>query len=192
MDRKVRSSSMTKVKVIAIAGMPGAGKGIVSKTASSRGTPVLVCGDVVREETAKRGLEPSPENMGKIMLEIRREEGPAVVAERLIPKIESSAARLVIVEGVRSMAEVEALRRKHSTVIVAVHASPKTRYDRLIARGRSDDSKSWEEFVERDARELGVGIGNVIALAQEMLINESSVEDLNASSETVLSRVTQE
>lgn len=182
---------MKKSKVIVIAGMPGAGKGIVSKAASSRGIPVLVCGDVVREETERRGLAPTPENTGRVMLAIRQEDGPAVVAERLIPKIESSAAPLVIVEGVRSMAEVEALRRKHSVVILGVHASPKTRYDRLIARGRSDDPKSWEEFVERDARELGVGVGNVIALAQEMLINEESVEDLNAASEIVLSKVTQ-
>ncbi|HXZ98038.1 MAG TPA: hypothetical protein VED24_01585, partial [Candidatus Acidoferrum sp.] len=59
-------------------------------------------------------------------------------------------------------------------------------------RGRSDDPKSWQEFAERDARELGVGIGNVIALAQEMLVNEKSFEDMNALSDTVLSRVSQE
>jgi dephospho-CoA kinase len=185
-------SPMKGERVIAIVGMPGSGKAIVSKAASIRGIPVLVCGDVVREETKKRGLTPTPENTGKVMLAMRKEEGPAVVAKRLIPKIASSAAPLLVVEGVRSMAEVEALRRNHTVVIVAVHASPKTRYERLVARGRSDDPKSWEEFADRDARELGVGIGDVIALAQEMLINEASFEDMSAASETVLSRVAQE
>jgi dephospho-CoA kinase len=90
------------------------------------------------------------------------------------------------------MAEVESLRRNHTVVVVAVHSSPKTRYERLAARGRSDDPMSWEEFVDRDARELGVGIGDVIALAQEMLINETSFEDMSAASEAVLSRVIQE
>jgi dephospho-CoA kinase len=183
---------MKRRKIIAIVGMPGAGKAIVSKAASSHGIPVLVCGDVVREETKKRGLAPTPENTGKIMLSIREEDGPAVVAKRLIPKIASSGAPLVVVEGVRSMAEVEELRRNHTVVIVAVHASPKTRYERLVARGRSDDPKSWEEFTERDGRELGVGIGNVIALAQEMLVNEKSFEEMNAVSDTVLLRVSQE
>jgi dephospho-CoA kinase len=126
------------------------------------------------------------------MLAIRQEEGPAVVAKRLIPKIASSAAPLLVVEGVRSVAEVQALRRDHTVVVVAVHSSPKTRYERLAARGRSDDPMSWEEFVDRDARELGVGIGDVIALAQEMLINETSFEDMSAASEAVLSRVIQE
>lgn len=192
MERKVGPPPMMRQKIIAVVGMPGSGKAIVSKVASSRGIPVLVCGDVVREETKKRGLAPTPENTGKVMLAIRQEEGPAVVAKRLIPKIASSAAPLLVVEGVRSMAEVEALRRDHLVAIVAVHSSPETRYERLVARGRSDDPKSWEEFADRDARELGVGIGDVIALAQEMLINETSFEDMSAASEAVLSRVIQE
>jgi dephospho-CoA kinase len=179
-------------RIIAVVGMPGSGKAIVSRVASSRGIPVLVCGDVVREETKRRGLAPTPENTGKVMLAIRQEEGPAVVAKRLIPKIASSHAPLVVVEGVRSMAEVEALKGNYMVVVVAVHASPKTRYERLAARGRSDDPKSWEEFTDRDARELGVGIGDVIALAQETLINEASFEEMSATSEAVLSRVAQE
>jgi dephospho-CoA kinase len=180
---------MKKQKVITIAGMPGAGKGFVSSAASARGIPVFVCGDVIREETARRGLPPTPENMGAVMLDIRQQEGPAVVAERLIPKLEASSSQMGIVEGVRSMAEVDALRKHHAVTIVAVHASPKTRYDRLVKRGRSDDPKSWEEFLDRDSRELGVGIGNVIALAQEMLVNEGSAEDFQAASERVVSKV---
>jgi dephospho-CoA kinase len=181
---------MKRQNVIAIAGMPGSGKAVVSKAASLRKIPVLICGDIVREETKRRGLAPTPENTGKVMLTIRREEGPAVVADRLLPKIESSTAQLVIVEGVRSMDEVNALRRNHTVKIVAVHSSPETRYERLVTRGRSDDPKSWEEFAERDMRELGVGIGSVIALAQEMLINEGSFEDLSAAAEALLSKAT--
>jgi dephospho-CoA kinase len=183
--------SMKRHNVIAIVGMPGAGKSIVSNVASERGIPVLVCGDVVREETEKRGLPPTPENMGSVMLDVRREHGPAIVTERLIPKIQESTSPVVIVEGVRSMPEVNALKKDHSVTIVAVHASPRTRYERLNARARSDDPKSWTEFEERDSRELSVGIGNVIAMAQEMLINEASVEDLAAASELLLAKVTQ-
>jgi len=183
---------MKRQKVIAIVGMPGAGKALVSNIARSRGIPVLVCGDIIREETERRGFPATPENMGNVMLSIRHEEGLAAVAERLIPKIDSSGSQVVVVEGVRSMAEVDALSTEHSVVTIAVHASPKTRYERLSGRGRSDDPKSWEEFVERDSRELSVGIGNVIALAQEMLVNESSVDDLSAASDLVISKVTRD
>ena len=56
--------SMKRQKIIAVVGMPGAGKAVVSKAASSHGIPVMVCGDVVREETKKRGLASTPENTG--------------------------------------------------------------------------------------------------------------------------------
>jgi len=183
---------MKRRKVIVIVGMPGAGKGLVSKTATSRGIPVLVCGDVVREETERRGLPATPENMGDVMLALRREEGFGVVAERLVPKIQSSSSSVVIVEGVRSMAEIDELRRNHNVAIVAVHASPKTRYERLTLRGRSDDPKNWQEFVERDSRELSVGIGNVIALAEEMLVNEASMDELTSASERLISKMMEE
>ena len=183
---------MVKPMVIAIVGMPGAGKSLVSAVAQSYQFDVLVCGDVIREETERRGLEPTRKNMAEVMLAIRREEGPAVVAERLIPKIESSASPVVVVEGVRSMAEVGALRKRQSVAVLGVHASPRTRYERLRARGRTDDPKSWEQFSERDLRELEVGIGDVIALADEMLINENEEKALEAASEAVLKKMTRE
>jgi dephospho-CoA kinase len=183
---------MVKLSVIAIVGMPGAGKSLVSAVAQSHQLPVLVCGDVIREETERRGLEPTRSNMAEVMLAIRRKEGPTVVAERLIPKIESSASPVVVVEGVRSMAEVRALRKHHSVAVLSVHASPRTRYERLKARGRSDDPKSWEEFSERDLRELGVGIGDVIALADGMLVNETEEKALEAASEAILSKMARE
>jgi dephospho-CoA kinase len=178
-------------KVIAVVGMPGAGKAVVSRVAQARAIPVLVCGDVVREEAERRGLPPTPQNLGSLMLQIRRDEGDGVIAERLAPKIVSSTCEVVIVEGVRSNAEVESLKRIHAVTIVAVHASPRTRYERLRARGRSDDPKSWEEFVDRDTRELGVGIGNVIALADKMLVNESSMEEFTGICDQVVSKVIQ-
>jgi dephospho-CoA kinase len=181
--------STKRQKVITIVGMPGAGKGVISTTALSHGFPVLICGDLVREETLKRGLVPTPENTGKVMLAIREEEGPSVIADRLMAKIRSSAAPVVVVEGVRSMDEVNVLRKNFDLEVLSVHASPKTRYSRLVARGRSDDPKKWDEFAERDMRELGVGIGHVIALAEEMLINENSIEDLKKAAEAVFSKV---
>ena len=61
--------------------------------------------------------------------------------------------------------------------IVAVHASPETRFTRLSNRRRSDDPNAWEVFHERDMRELSVGLGNVIAMAEQMIVNDTNVED---------------
>ena len=176
-------------KVVAISGMPGAGKGIASEAAKQLGLEVLVLGDVIREETQRRGLEPSPANVGSVMLQIRREEGPAAVARRLLPKIESQHGNVVIVEGVRSNYELDELKSKFDVVTLAIHASPKIRYQRLLARGRSDDPKTREVFNERDIRELDVGVCQVIALADTLVINEGTIEELQSSLRSILTKL---
>ena len=87
-------------------------------------------------------------------------------------------APIVVIEGVRSPAEVGLFRRYFGRVaLVAIHASPRTRYLRLLKRGRQDDPRTWDEFVQRDKRELSLGIGEVIALADYMLVNEGMSRD---------------
>ncbi len=175
------------MRIISITGMAGAGKGITADVAKSLGYPVFVCGDVIREEARRRGLPDTPENLGKTMLEIRKEEGSAVVAKRLIPKIGGGACQLAVVEGVRSLEEIHELRRNFGDItILAIHASPSTRFERIRQRGRHDDPQSWDEFRERDLRELEVGIGKVIALADEMIVNESTVDELEMKARKVL------
>ena len=164
--------------VIAMSGMPGAGKGVASQAGKQLGFDVFVLGDVIREETERRGLDPTPQNMGAVMLDIRAKEGPAVVAKRLLTKIEQSKASTVIIEGVRSLHEVNEIRTKYEVIPLAIHASPKTRFQRLLSRNRSDDPKTWETFQERDFRELDVGLGHVLALADVVIINEGNIAEL--------------
>lgn len=176
-------------KVVAISGMPGAGKGVASEAGKQLGFDVLVLGDVIREETQRRGLEPTPRNMGTVMLQVREDEGAAAVAKRLLPKIEASRANLLIVEGVRSLSELAELKSKYEVVMVAIHASPKTRFQRLLSRGRSDDPKTWEVFYERDDRELKVGLGNVISLADIVVTNEGTIAELQEAVKAALSKL---
>ena len=180
-------------KVIAIVGMPGSGKSVLSELAEKMGFPVIVMGDIVREETAKRGLEPTPENVGKIMLMIREEEGPAVVAKRCLPKILKSISETVVVEGVRSLEEVEEYKKKLPNLkLVAIHSSPETRFHRLHNRKRSDDPKSWAVFSERDKRELSVGTGSVIAMADYMIINECPLNDFESEARKLFIEATKD
>ena len=176
-------------RVIAISGMPGAGKGVASEAGKQFGLEVLLLGDVIREETQRRGLEPTPKNVGGVMLQVRRDEGPAAVVKRLVPKIEASRSPTIIVEGIRSEDELRELRTKFDVLSVAIHASPKTRFQRLLSRGRSDDPKTWDTFYERDNRELNVGLGHVLALADVLLVNEGTIEALQSSFKTALDKL---
>jgi dephospho-CoA kinase len=162
--------------IVAVAGMPGSGKSVVKTVGMRTGYAVVVMGDEVREEARRRKMEPTPENIGKIMLELRKQEGEAVIAKRCVPKIEAAAKAKVIVDGIRSLSEVEEFRNRFAKLtLVAVHSSPETRFQRLYNRRRSDDPKDWTIFHDRDLRELRVGLGNAIAMAEYILVNEESL-----------------
>ncbi len=176
--------------VVGLAGMPGSGKSLVVETARELGYAVVVMGDVVREETAKRGLELTPQNVGKVMLQLREEGGNTVVAVKCIPKIEEQAGGKVLVDGLRSLWEVDAFKAHFAKfTVIAVHASPETRFNRLFSRRRSDDPDGWEVFRERDMRELGVGLGNVIAMAEELIVNDNTAEMVKGAVKEALGRI---
>jgi dephospho-CoA kinase len=176
--------------VVGLAGMPGSGKSLVVETAKLRGYDVVVMGDVVREETQKRGLDPTPQNIGKVMLELRESNGKAVVAEKCIPKIRQSESSKVIIDGIRSLYEVDAFKKTfRKFTLLAIHSSPETRFSRLYSRRRSDDPDGWEVFHERDMRELNVGLGNVIAMAEHLIVNEGTKESAKAQAKETLRRI---
>lgn len=156
---------------ILVTGMPGSGKTLFSEAAAKLGLPVVSMGDAVRSEAIRRGLDINADTLAQLSLELREKRGPAAVSELTLAQVPIEP--IVVIEGVRSLAEVEYFRRHFDRVyVVAIHSSPITRYQRLSSRGRSDDPKHREDFAERDRRELSFGIGEVIALADFMLVNE--------------------
>jgi len=170
--------------IVCFAGMPGAGKSTAAKASERLGFKIVSMGDAVREEAVKRGLPLNDENLGAVMLNLRRRSGMGAVARLTLPKIESCRGRLIAVDSVRSIEEVEVFREVGDVRVLAIHASPQIRYSFLKGRGRGDAPLTWKLFEARDERELSVGVGRVIALADEVVSNNSiTVEELQ---ETVL------
>ncbi len=91
--------------------MPGAGKSTIADGLKPKGYDVINMGDAVREEATKRNLEPSRSNLGKLMLELREKNGPGAVAELIKPKIESSPSDVILIDGLRSIDEIQIIRK---------------------------------------------------------------------------------
>ncbi len=169
--------------------MPLAGKTLVAGVARRLGMPVVNMGDALREEAARRGIEATPESFRRLMVELRRELGEAAIAKLSASKLHNalrSGHRVVVVEGLRSMAEWEFFKKSFKKcVLLAVHASPRTRFERALKRGRPDDPKSFDEFLARDYLELRIGVGWLIALADYMIVNEGPVEETVSKAEAM-------
>ena len=176
--------------MLGLAGMPGSGKSLVVEAAKELGYAIVVMGDVIREETSKRGLELTPQNVGKVMLELRAEGGNTVVAKKCIPKIEAQTSSKVLVDGLRSLYEVDEFKAHFAKfTVVAVHASPETGLTALSSRKRSDDPWAGRFFMNGTCGSSALGLGNVIAMAEEMIVNDNSVEEVKGKVVEALGRI---
>jgi len=157
--------------------MPGSGKTTVAKAIERMGFHYISLGDVVREETAARGLEVNDRNLGMVMKELRERLGPQAVAQLSLKRFPRDRS-LIVVDGVRSVQEVQVFRGMGRTRLLAIHASPERRFRFLVSRGRGDAPLSREDFDLRDRRELEVGVGDAIALSDEIISNNSTLNIL--------------
>ena len=161
----------------------------MSREAVKLGFTLVNLGDFVREAASTEGIEPTASNLETLMMELRRRSGLGVMAELASKKIQSSNSSFVVVDGVRSMSEVQVFRRIASTKILAIQSAKLVRFDFLLKRRRSDAPSDEGSFDSRDRGELSVGIGETIALSDETISNSQiSLEELKQIAQTVFER----
>ena len=175
--------------IVCLTGMPGSGKSTIVSALKSKGIETLNLGDGVRAEAKRRNLEPSGENLGKIMLQLREKNGPGAIANLLTDQIQNSKSNIIIVDGVRSIAEIEVLKNVGSVKLLSIEATAETRFKFLKARWRSDDPETKEKFAERDNREISVGIDKPISIADETISNNDlTLDELTELAHTVIKK----
>lgn len=172
------------MKILLIAGMPGAGKEELLNVARTLDIPFLRMGDIVREFHQSSGAAERGLSVGQVANSERELHGKDIWAKRAIERM---SGNVFLVDGCRSLDEVESYRKLSDDVhIIAVHASPSDRYERLVKRARDDAPCDIEEFNARDRREMGWGLGNLIALSDMMILNNSDLESFHDEARRIL------
>jgi len=172
------------MKLLCITGMPCAGKTTAIKILSSKFS-VVSMGDVIRKEMNEKGIH---KDMREYSTEIRKKDN-GYVAKISMPEITEIAkiSKICIVDGIRNYEEVEEFRKFYNVVLIAIHASPKKRYERFIKRKRPDDNLTYDGFINRDITELSWGLGTVIALSDLIISNED--ENIEKFKENLIAKI---
>ncbi|SEW24430.1 AAA family ATPase [Natrinema salifodinae] len=166
--------------VIGTVGLPGSGKGEAATVAREDGIPVVTMGDVVRQETTDRGLDPAKDH-GKVAQALRDEHGPAAIAERSLPMLRDRLEdhETVLVDGIRSDVEVDVFEEAFDDAftLVSIEAPFEVRAERIEARGRDANmADGGEGLAARDERERGFGMDDAMDRADVVVENTDSLE----------------
>jgi len=182
--------------VVALVGMTGAGKSIVSDAFVEKGYQYVRFGQITLDMIKQEGLDPTEENERVIREAIRKEHGMGAYATLNIPKIDSflEQHRDVVIDGLYSWTEYKILKEyyKHALVVVAVYAPPAIRYQRLVQRVVVDVNMrnrpaTFDQARSRDYAEIeNIEKAGPIAMADYTIINDGSLKELNKKIEQVI------
>ncbi|MEW5955018.1 MAG: AAA family ATPase [Candidatus Micrarchaeota archaeon] len=189
-------------RFIGLTGTFASGKGAVIEAAEKilgKKAAVLSTSDFVREETTRRGLSLERTNLQKVSTAMRQERGFGVFAEIALKRADalSSSVKVVLVDGIRNPGEVEMLRNAvgKNFRLWAVDAPISLRYQRVKSRARAGEHllsfaefKASEEKERKGAGAAGQLIDACMALADENIENDGSLEELEKKVAALLRR----
>lgn len=174
---------MDKKIILAIVGLPGAGKTEATNYLMSKtGWPKVYFGDVTFEEMKKSGLEINEENERKTREALRAEYGMGAYAKLSLPKIEESLDQKggVIVESLYSWEEYLIMKERFGADFrcLAILSSPAIRMERMLKRPVRP-LRSPEEFTSRDYAQIGNSHqAGPIARSDYFIVNEGTMDEL--------------
>lgn len=178
--------------LIGLTGRNASGKGEVAKYLATKSFYYYSLSDVIREEVRGRGLPMSRETLINTGNELRDKGGPAVLAERILEKIEDD--KHYVIDSIRNHHEVEALRKAKNFKLVQVDAPLPLRFERLSLRAREGDPITFDRFVELEQREVAGGensqnLSRVEALADYTVINDGPLDALYAQVDALFQKI---
>jgi len=165
--------------IIALVGLPGAGKTEAAQFFKEKNIPVISFGKIVNDYIDKKNLKHTEEIHRQIREDLRNKYGKEAFAILNQEKIKAAFKKniIIVIDGMRSWEEYVYLKRKFSEVkivILAIYADKEIRYQRLSKRHYRKNLGGEK----RDINELlGTNMGPTIAFADYLLKNNYTKEE---------------
>lgn len=181
-------------KAVAIVGMCGSGKSVLTEMFENCGWQKVYFGGVTVSQLQKEGLAVNEANERAKREQLRQKYGQAAFAVLLEDEIRAKLQISdTVLDGLYSWSEYKYLREKFgdALVVLAVVADKQTRYGRL--ENRSVRPLSAEQASSRDFAEIeNLEKGGPIAAADYYVINNGSKEQLSQQFKQFLAQLRHE
>lgn len=180
--------------IIGITGTFCAGKGTIVEYLQKKGFRHYSMSGYITEEIKRRGLEVNRDNMILVANDLRARHSPSFIAEELYKEAKKDGGDSII-ESLRTVGEITALKGKGRFYLFAVDADRRIRYERSQSRKSDKDSVTFEKFCAQEDQEMTStdpnkqNISKCIPLADFVFTNDGTVDGLHSQIDTVLKRL---
>ena len=170
-------------KYIGVVGQIATGKEVFAEYLIKKyGFTTFSLSTVIHRELEKRGVkEFTRKTLQDVGDELRKKIGDDVLAIKAI-EILNNGKRPVVITGIRNPDEVKYFKKIPGFILVAIKSKRKTRFKRVLKRGKPWDPKTYEDFYKIDRRDYGIGqeksgqqVGKCIKMADYTLTNDKDV-----------------
>lgn len=181
---------MEHMKVIAPVGLSGSGKSSAVSHLVAKGFPRIYGGGIIYKAMAEAGIEPTWDNQQNFREAIRQREGKDFVVKRALVEMRNLAnagQHYIVFDGLYTWSEYKLLKHElpGQLLVVAIVTPKHLRYQRLGKRLERPmqpsevDKRDWSEIENLEK-------GGPIAIADQFIINDGSLEQLQQKVDTIL------
>lgn len=175
--------------ILGLVGEMGSGKGTIAKhiIEEHKGSAHRFS-TILRDILNRAYLEQSRDNMQTLSTILRKNFGEDLLAKSIYHDTKNDEHDIVVVDGVRRMADILYLREVPHFKLIYVDADIKNRYERIIKRGENADDakKSFSEFEQANHDESESQIRELKNYANYIVDNNGTFVELYKQIEDIL------
>ncbi len=177
--------------ILGFVGLPASGKGTSAEYCQKKyGASTYRFSTMLFDLLKRIYLETNRDNLIKMSEAIRSTFGEDTMAKVMAKDAESDENNIIVVDGIRRMADIEYLSKLPNFVLIEIFAEPRTRYERIIKRSEKpdDQTKTFEQFMEDHKRSTEMSIPEVASHATEHIDNNGTSEQLYKKLDDLVSK----
>jgi len=177
--------------IIGLVGEMASGKGTVTEYLLTKYQATKYrFSDILRDILERVHLDIVRKNLASLSLSLRTYYGQDILAYALAQDIKNDDSQVIVIDGIRRDADLKYLRKMDNFVLVYVEADLEKRYERLVERNEKQDDKikTFEEFKNDHQLETEITIRELKDIADAVIDNNGSVEELYKQIDDVIKR----
>lgn len=169
--------------IIGLTGTNAAGKGTVVDFLKEKGFMHYSARSFLTGRLSEGRNAVTRENMQTLANALREVHGPSYIIEQLYEQAKKE--KNAVIENIRCLGEITALRQKPGFLLFGIDAEPQTRFQRAYGRGSATDKNmTYEQFIadeqrERDNKEpFKQNLTKCLEEADIFILNDGTPEEL--------------